>query len=158
MAIAPRRPGVVTFVGVVLYIYAALAAVAALTLIIFSGNDTVQATTGHAGSWIAWSGVFEAVVAALLFVVAAGLMRGSPGIRLFVAVVVGFRMAVAVALMLVYHTGGYLFYGLIGVLIGLFVLWALYAAEGSDEFFAAQEAAEGPAAPPPPPSPPPATA
>ncbi|HSI80323.1 MAG TPA: hypothetical protein VK919_06685 [Solirubrobacterales bacterium] len=156
MAVAPRRPGVVTFIGVVLYIYAALAAVAALTLIIFSGNDTVQSTTGHSGSWIAWSGVFEAVVAVLLFAVAAGLMRGSPGIRLFVAIVVGFRMAVAVALMLIYHTGGYLFYGLIGVAIGLFVLWALYAATGADEYFTQQEAAAETV--PPPPSPPPATA
>jgi len=158
MAVAPRRPGAVTFIGVVLYVYAALAAVAALTLIIFSGNDTIQANTGHTGSWIAWSGVFEAVVALLLFAVAAGLMRGSPGMRLFVAVVVGIRMAVAVALMLVYHSGGYLFYGLIAIAIGLFILWALYAAEGSDEYFTAEEAAAGSTEPPAPPPPPPATA
>jgi hypothetical protein len=149
MAVAARRPGVVTFLGVALYIYAALAAVAALALIIFSGNDTVQATTGHSGAWIAWSGVFEGIVALLLFIVAAGLMRGSPGIRLFVAIVVGIRMAVAVGLMLIYHTGGYLFWGLIVIAIGIFILWALYAAPGSDEYFSAQEAGGGgPTSPP----------
>ena len=151
MAVAPRRPGVVTFIGVVLYIYAAMAAVAALVLLIFSSNDTIQANSSQSLGLLIGSGIGEAVIAALLFVVAASVMRGAPAARLFVAVVVGLRMAAAVALMLIHHEGGYLFSGLAYVVIGVFVLWALYAAPGSDEYFSQQEGGRA-ASPTPPPT------
>jgi hypothetical protein len=150
MAAVRRRPGVVTFIGVVLYIYAAMAAVAALVLLIFSGNDKIQENSAQSLGLLIGSGIGEAVIAALLFVVAASVMRGAPAARLFVAVVVGLRMAAAVGLMLVHHSGGYLFSGLGYVIVGVFVLWALYAAPGSDEYFSQLEAGEGAVSPPPP--------
>ena len=151
MAAVPRRPGVVTFIGVVLYIYAAMAAVAALVLLIFSSNDTIQDNSAQSLGLLIGSGIGEAVIAALLFVVAASLMRGAPAARLFVAVVVGVRMAAAIGLMLIHHEGGYLFSGLAYVVVGVFVLWALYGAPGSDEYFSRLESGGG-AAPPQPPT------
>lgn len=150
MAAAPRRPGVVTFIGVILYIQAALATVAALAMIIFSGNDTVvKANSGLTTDALVWSGIVEAVIAVLLFFVAVGIMSGASWARLFVAIVEGLRMSIAVVLMLIHHDGGYLFTGTVTLLIGAFVIWALYGNERSDEYFEAQSA--GRAEPPPPP-------
>jgi hypothetical protein len=149
MAAAPHRPGVVTFIGVILYIYAAMAAVAALALLIFSNNDTIQQNSGQSLGLLVGSGIGEAVIAALLFVVAAALMRGNPSARLFVTVVVGLRMTAAVAVTLLHHEGGYLFSALISAAIGLFVIWALYGHEASNEYFNRLEGGGRAAAPPP---------
>lgn len=150
MAAAPRRPGVVSFIGVILYFYATMAAAVALALLIFSGNDTVQTNSGQTSGALVSTGIAEAVIAALLFVVAAALMRGSPSARLFVTVVVGLRMTAAVVVTVLHHEGGYLFSALISAAIGLFVIWALYGHEASNEYFNRLEEGGRPAASPPP--------
>jgi hypothetical protein len=132
---AAQRPGLVTFIGVILYIQAAMAAVAAIVTLAFSADTRVQVETGLTGPGLVATGLWEAVMAVLLFLVAGGIMRGAAGYRLFVAVIVGIRMVSAVALMLIYHTGGYLYNGLVAVLIGIFVLWALYGYQPSDDYF-----------------------
>lgn len=148
MAVAARRPGVVTFIGVILYIKAFLAAVAGASLIIFSGNSHVQEETSHNSEALLGYGIGEVIVAVVLLVVARGIMSGSRGFRLFVAIVEGLRMGMAVVAMLVYHTGGFLFWGIITLAFGFFVLWALYAAPGSDEYFSKVEGGGTPAPPP----------
>jgi hypothetical protein len=130
-----RRPGLVTLIGVIIYIQAAMAAAAAIVTIGFSGSDQVRDEVGLSSAGMIWTGIWEAVMAVLLFLVGGGIMRGSRGFRLLVAVVIGIRMVSAVILMLVHHTGGYLFNGIIAVILGLFVLWALYGNERSDEYF-----------------------
>lgn len=134
-----RRPGVVTFIGVIIYIQAAMALVAAVVMISFSAQTRVQETLGLTTADLVWSGVWEAVMAVLLLLVAGGIMRGSRGFRLFVAIVMGIRMVSAVALMLIHHTGGYLFNALTSVLIGVLVLWALYGYQPSDDYFAQRD-------------------
>jgi hypothetical protein len=44
-------------------------------------------------------------------------------------------MASAVALMLIHHTGGYVFNGLWVMAVGVYVLWALYGNQAADEYF-----------------------
>lgn len=137
--IPERRPGVVTFIGVILYIQAFLAAVAAISMIIWR-NDIVDYLETH-GTQLA-DGAFtgtiigEAIAAVLLFVVGNGIMRGSNGIRLLVAIVQCFTMGLAVYGLIAHHVGGYVYRGVFSLFIGVFVLWALYANEESDRFFA----------------------
>ena len=94
-----RRPGVVTFIAVIMYIQAALAVIAGVSLIIWR-NDVLDwleqegaplSSGGLTGTIIA-----EFVAAAILFLAAAGLMRGSSGWRLVIAIAQGFAMALAV--------------------------------------------------------------
>jgi hypothetical protein len=134
-----RRPGVVTFIGVVLYIQAFFALVAAIVLLAFSTRlanvitdiSTEPVTSGA----LLLSGTSELILAALLFVVARGIMQGNAGTRLFVAVVEGLRMVIALAAMLYYHDGAFVESGVVTILIGVFVLWALYGHDRSNDYF-----------------------
>jgi hypothetical protein len=90
---------VVTFIGVILYIQAVLAAVSAIAALAFGQRmaDSLSNQTGTEvtrGSLV-WVGIGEIVLAFLLLWVASGIMRGSRGIRVFVAIVEGIRMAAA---------------------------------------------------------------
>jgi len=135
-----KRPGVVTFIGVILYIQATLAAVAAIMAFAYKTrlSDAISAQSGVdlSGDNIIALGVVEALTAIVLFFVAAGIMRGSRGYRLFVAIVEGFRMTTAFFYMLWHHDGPFLESGLFTLAIGAFVLWALYH-EKADEYFEA---------------------
>lgn len=133
-----RRPGVVSFIGVILYIQAAMAAIAALSLLIWR-NDILDYLEKE-GSPLA-DGAFtgtiigEVIAAVLLFVVGNGIMRGSSGYRLLVAIVQGLAMALAVYTLIGHHVGGYVYRGVFTLFVGVFVLWALYGNEQSDRFF-----------------------
>jgi hypothetical protein len=133
-----RRPGVLTFIGVILYIQAGLAAVAAVTMIIW--RDDVLDYLDQAGISLsdgAFTGliVSEVIAAILLFVVASGLMRGSNGMRIFVAIVEGLSMASAIYALIAYQAGGYVYRAVFSLFIGVFVLWALYGNEESERYF-----------------------
>ncbi|MGH2539709.1 MAG: hypothetical protein ACRDGK_04245 [Actinomycetota bacterium] len=135
-----KRPGVVTFIGVILYIQAALAAIAAVMAFAYKTrlSDAISAQSGvrFSGDNLIWLGVVEAIMAVVLFFVASGIMRGSRGFRAFVAIVEGFRMATAFFYMLWHYDGPFLESGIVTLLIGAFVIWALYH-EKADEFFEA---------------------
>ena len=133
-----RRPGVVSFIGVILYIQAALAAIAAISMLIW--RDDILDFLEKEGSPLA-DGAFtgtiigEVIAAVLLFVVGNGIMRGSSGYRLFVAIVQGLAMALAVYTLIAHHVGGYVYRGVFTLFLGVFVLWALYGNEESDRYF-----------------------
>ncbi len=137
-----KRPGVVSFIGIILYIQAFLAAVAVVSLLIWRDDilDFLEREGSPTGSG-AFSGtiVGEAISAVLLFVVATGLMRGSAGMRLFVAIVQAFSMSLALFILIATHVGGYVYRGLFSLFVGVFVLWALYGNDESDRFFSAGE-------------------
>jgi hypothetical protein len=133
-----RRPGVVTFIGVILYIQASLATVAALSLLIWR-NDILDflEKEGSPLSDGAFTGTIigEAIAAMLLFFVGSGIMRGSSGFRLFVAIAQGLTMALATYTLVAHHVGGYVYRGVFSLFIGVFVLWALYGNAESDKYF-----------------------
>ena len=137
-AVPTRRPGVVTFIGVVLYIQAFLAAIAAISMLIWR-NDILDYLEKE-GSPLA-DGAFtgtiigEAIAAVLLLLVANGIMRGSSGYRLFVAIVQCFVMGAAIFTLIAHHTGGYVYRGVFSLFIGIFVLWAPYGNDESDRYF-----------------------
>ena len=84
----------------------------------------------------------ETITAVLLFVVAGGLMRGSDGIRLFVAIVQFLTMGFAIYVLVAHHVGGYVFRAVFSLFVGVFVLWSLYGNDESDRFFEANEQKE----------------
>ena len=77
----------------------------------------------------------EAIAALLLFVVGAGILRGSSGWRLFVGVVQAISMGIAVYTLVAHHVGGYVYRSVFSLFLGVFVLWALYGHKESDRFF-----------------------
>lgn len=133
-----HRPGVVTFIGVILYIQAFLALVAAVSLLAW--RDDILDFLEQEGSPLsdgAFTGtvIGEFIVAALLFLLASGIMRGSKGWRLFVAIGQGFAMAVAVSALIGHHVGGYVYRAVFTLFVGIFVLWALYGNDESEAYF-----------------------
>lgn len=133
-----RRPGVVTFIAAILYIQAAIAVTATITMLIWRGPilDFLE-QEGSPLSSGAFTGtiIAEALSAILLAMVASGLMRGSKGIRLFVAIVQGLTMALAMYILVAHHVGGYMYRAVFSLFVGVFVLWALYGTDEADEFF-----------------------
>jgi hypothetical protein len=133
-----RRPGVVTFIGVILYLQGFLAVVATVSMLIWR-NDILDflAKEGSPLSDGAFTGtiVGEAISAVLLLLVGNGILRGSNGYRLFVAFVQGLSMALAVYVLIAHHVGGYVYRGVFSLFLGVFVLWALYGNEESDRYF-----------------------
>jgi hypothetical protein len=139
MQASDERPGVVTFIGVILYIQAFMALIATITLLIWRSDildyleqDGSPVTDGTYTGMI----VSEGIITVLLLAVANGIMRGSRGYRDFVAVVQGLSMGFAVWVIIVHHGGGYGFRGVFSLFVGVFVLWALYGNEQSARFFA----------------------
>lgn len=131
------RPGVVTFIGVVLWIQAVLAGVAAVAVFIYRGNEQFQAATGQSADALLGLAIAEVIVALLLAWVASSILRGSRGVRMLVGIVMGLRIASALWFMITHHQGGFLYSGIANIAIALFVLWALFGNERSDEWFEA---------------------
>ena len=132
------RPGVVTFIAAILFIQAALAVTAALTMLVwrqpmldFLEEENSPITGGALNGTI----VGELMSAILLVMVASGLMRGSKGVRLFVAIVQGLTMVFAMYVLVSGHVGGLTYRALFSMFVGVFVLWALYGTDAADEFF-----------------------
>ena len=130
-----RRPGVVTFVGIVIYIQAVVALAYAIVAFIERNNAKLSLVTGQSSSdWIVTS-IVEVLIAVALFAVGAGVLSGSKGARLLVAIVMGFRIVVSVWWMVTHHAGGFHSAGIMTIGVAIFVLWALYGHKESDEFY-----------------------
>ena len=72
--------------------------------------------------------------AAALLVGGAGLMRGSSGWRLVIAIVQSLAMALAVYTLISHHVGGLVYRSVFTLFVGVFVLWALYGNDQSYRF------------------------
>lgn len=135
-----RRPGVVSFIGIVLYIQGFLAGVAAVALLIWR-NDILefleQEGSPLSDGVLTGTIVGEAIAAVLFVVVANGIMRGSQTVRFLVALVQCFSMALAVYVLVAHHAGGFVYRAVFSLFVGIFVLWSLYGNEESDRYFAA---------------------
>lgn len=132
---AGRRPGVITFVGVVLYIKAVIAAVIGIALLVERNSSELQEAIGQDADFLLWSAIVELALAVLLLLVASAIMSGAKWARLAVAIVVGIRLAV-VAYWLITHIGGAINWNaILSAGIGIFVLWALYGNDRSEAYF-----------------------
>jgi len=133
------RPGVLTFVGIVLYIKAGVAAITGVAVLLQRNDDPFQSATGQSADELLVAAIAEFVVAMLLFAAASGIMWGAPWSRLFVAIVLGIRLVVATYWLITHTGGGFQWSGVISAGIAIFVLWALYGNEQSQRYFAAYQ-------------------
>lgn len=130
-AAAPERPGIVTFIGWIVLIKSAMAAVAA----IFAFFGIFTDNTGLSDAQLLTVGVVEALVAILLLWAGNSLMSGNKNARTFVGVVLGIRLVASAIVILTHHEAGYLSLSLLGGAIAVLALWALYAHDSSVEYF-----------------------
>jgi hypothetical protein len=133
-----RRPGVVTFVGVIILIQAFLSAVVAVVTLAF--RDDVQEFLASQGGTqsdasIQGTAVGAGIAALFLFIVGSGILRGSRGWRLFVVLVQAANMGYVLYMMITHPHSAFVTSGLVTLLIGVFVIWALYGHKESSEFF-----------------------
>ncbi len=133
--VQPTRPAVITLVGIVLYIWAAMAALEAVALFLNRDNDVWKASYGTTDE-ITIVAVASAVLALLLFAVASGILSGTGWARIAVAIVVGLRLA-ALSWFMLSHLGGgaFTWSTVLSLALGLFVLWALYGKDESVTYF-----------------------
>jgi hypothetical protein len=130
-----NRPGVVTFVGLLLYLQSLIAVFTATVAIIFKNETDFQASTGRSADELLVIGLAEAVIAVILLVAAMGVMTASQKGRTVAAVVIGVRVAVASWAILTHHSGGIFTTSVLTILISVFVLWSLYGNEAADDYF-----------------------
>jgi hypothetical protein len=133
-----RRPGVVTFVGVILLIQAFLAVVESIVLLAF--RDNVQDFLAEYGETMSdgsmtGTAIVGLIAALLLGIAGFGILGGSRIWRLLTVMVVALRMAFELYAMVVHPHGAYFTSGLVSLLVGFFVIWALYGHKESEEFY-----------------------
>lgn len=133
--VGTRRPGVVTFVGIVIYIQAVVALAFGIVAFIERNNAKLNLVTGASSSDLIVTAIVEVLIALALFAVGSGIMSGSKGARLFVGIVMGFRIVVSTWWMIAHHAGGFHSAGIVTIGVAIFVLWALYAHKESDAFY-----------------------
>lgn len=130
-----RRPGVVTLIGVIIYIQAAIAGIIAVMSFVNREDPHWQEQTGQSADALLGTAIGEAILALILVAVAMNLMSGSRGARTLVAIAMGLRIAFAAWAMLAHHGGGVFGTSAVTIGIALFVLWALYGHQASEEYF-----------------------
>ncbi len=135
-----RRPGIVTFVGVILLIQAFLGLVEGIVLLAF--RDNVQDFLAEYGDTlsdgtITGTAIGGLIAALLLGLAGFGILGGSRVWRLLTVLVVALRMAFSLYAMIIHPHGAYFTSGLVTLLIGFFVIWALYGHKESDEYYRA---------------------
>lgn len=132
-----RRPGIITFIGVLILINGTVAAVSAVVAFVALAQGSNEFTDTQL--WTA--AIVETTVAALAFIVASYLMSGSKAARGFVTIVVVLRMIASAVVIVTHHNGGYMALGVIGAVFGVVILWALYVHEGAVAYFDASKIA-----------------
>lgn len=130
-----KRPGVVTLLGIVLYIKAAIALAVGVALLFERENPALLEATGRTSDEILIAAIAEFVAVLVLFAVASSILSGVKWARLVTAVVVGIRMAISAYWMISHTGGGMQWNALLTIGLGLFVLWALYADDQSEAYF-----------------------
>jgi hypothetical protein len=133
------RPGVLTFVGIVLYLNAAISAVAGVVMLLERTDTSFQSTTGQTADELLVLALAEFVVAMALFAVASGIMWGAPWARVVTAVVLGIQLMVSTYGLIAHEGGGVQWNAVITAGLAVFVLWALYGNSESQQYFASYE-------------------
>ena len=117
-----------------LCIKAVLAIVVGIAIIV-EKNDLVILSQ-RTDDYLTTTAITEFVLAVLLVVAAWAIFGGQKWARLAVAIIVGFRMAVVSYWMIGHVGGGMQWNAIITVGLGVFVLWALYGNQESNDYFA----------------------
>ena len=131
-----KRPGVVTFVGVLLAIGAVLNAAVGIALIVERNVTDLQEVFGvNDANVMVTTGVVELIIAGLLALVAWAIFSGANWARWAVAIVVGIRVAVAGWWLITHLDGGIHWNAILSIAFGIFILWALFGNRESNDYF-----------------------
>ncbi len=130
-----QRPGVVTFVGIVLYIQAFASAAYGLVAFLERNNERMHLVTGQDSDALVIQSIIQLLVAVLLFLVASSIMSGTHWGRLLVAIVAGVQIVTLTWILVTHHGGGFQTLGVVYIGIDIFVLWALYGHKESQEYY-----------------------
>ena len=131
-----RRPGAITFIGVILLLQAVFGGIAGIVLIALQSNASVLKATNATKSELLTAGIIALIVAAIQLLIGLGILGGSRVARGIVAFVQLLNVGAATWVMFTHHTGAFLWQGVITIGIAVFVLWALFN-EKADEYYEA---------------------
>lgn len=132
-----RRPGIVSFVAILLYIQAGMAIFAGVFGYLNRNNADTQAALGLEGDdqYLAFM-IVELVVALVLLIVAGGIMNGARWARILVTIGSGFRLIQAALLASLGGQGGAgLMSAVLYAVIPLIVLWAVWGNDRGEAWF-----------------------
>lgn len=130
-----RRPGVVTFIGIILFIQALVAAAFGIVAFIERNNKQWQLVTGQSDSDLIVFAIVELIFAVALALVASGVLSGAKWARLLVAIVAALRIFALSWWMISHHAGGVHTSAIVQIAVSVFVLWALYGHKESDAYY-----------------------
>ena len=131
-----KRPGTVTFVGVLLAIGAVLNAAIGIALIVEKDVEALQDIFGVTDpNVMVTTGVVELIIAGLLALVAWAIFSGANWARWAVAVVIGIRVAVAGWWLITHLDGGIHWNALLSIAFAVFTLRAHYGNKESSDYF-----------------------
>ena len=134
--IEDRRPGVVTFVAILLYIQAAMAMFAGVFGFIGRDDPEVQASLGLTSDQFIWLLVIELAIALMLLVIATGIMNGARWARLLLTIGMGLRLVQAALFATLGGEGGAgILAAVLYAVIPLLVLWAVWGHEKGEAYF-----------------------
>ncbi len=131
---APDRPGVITLIGIIVWVQAMIAGVVSIASFVFRNDSDFQARVGQTSDELLTTAVLEGILAVVLVLVALGLMRGFAGVRTLVATVMVIRIGFGI-LTMISQTGGYVASAAVNVAVSFFVLWALYDHKDANAYF-----------------------
>ena len=133
-SVAPDRPGVITLIGIIVWVQAMIAGVVSIASFVFRNDSDFQARVGQTSDGLLTTAVLEGILAVVLVLVALGLMRGFAGVRTLVATVMVVRIGFGI-LTMISQTGGYVASAAVSVAVSFFVLWALYDHKDANAYF-----------------------
>jgi len=133
-SVAPGRPGVITLIGIIVWIQAMIAGIVSIASFVFRNDSDFQARAGQTADQLLTTAVLEGILAVVLVLVALGLMRGLAGVRTLVATVMVIRIGFGI-LTMISQTGGYVASAAVSVAVSFFVLWALYDHKDANAYF-----------------------
>ena len=123
----------ISIITIIMYIQAIFGVAAGIFLIV-DKDALAHDISGIDESMLLYYGIATIVVAIITGLLAMGLRAGSNGVRLFIAVVMVFHLAVGVWGLIAFP--GARIAGLMQALLAGVVLYFLYGSEDSNEFFA----------------------
>ncbi|WP_297083762.1 hypothetical protein [uncultured Demequina sp.] len=137
-AAAPARPGLVTFVGILVYIQAFAYLAFAILWFIGAVSDSVADALGQSDTTvIVLVGVLELLFSLFFFAIAGGLMKGSPGARLWITIAAGARIVIGGIMTVGAFTDGVdnTGHGLLSILLPVAVLFVVWGTDKGQAFF-----------------------
>ncbi len=135
MDVIARRPFLLSIVTILMILSGILSVIAGIALVALHNDDTLLKDTKESPSTLTTLGIIGIVFGLIHIWLAMGLRRGSRFARFLVGLFEFVQIAAAIW-GLIALSAQYRVQALVTIVVGLFVLWYLYAHQPSRAFFA----------------------